>query len=562
MWTRVARFPAGSDRDVAPQSLKRKQGDGQFLSVVRSTLEHMFDMMDVLTDAEIHVRCAELDAADQYPVGPADDPAAVEPNSGSDGDGRGVFDDAARLCRTDPDARLMWLLDTAELAEVSDYGVVEVVAGWERLIAHAMARQAEAIAALADRPCMQGSIGPDYSSLHQDRVTALEIAARLGWSPGIADRVVDQGLLLTGPLCVTRDALAAGLISTRHARVIIDELGPVCDDVALVTRIQRQALSTLDGVTPAMLRAKLKRILGRLAPDRVKQTARRARADREVTCRPLPNGMAVVEAFLPAEDAAALMATVDAAAVAARLDNPHDPRTLPQLRADALAEVGWTALATGYLTGDPAGPRLARTRNGEPVTVHVTLFLATLLGLDDQPGELAGYGPIDADTARRLATGGTWRRLVTDPLTGTVLDVGRTTYRPPADLAEHIIWRDRDCVAPGCAHPAESCDIDHTVPYPKGPTANTNLGLLCRRHHLVKHHTRWRLQQPEPGHFQWTSPTGHTYLTTPEGIGPIIADEPAPPPAEPFPDDPAPPDDEPDATLAPPDGPDGPLPTV
>ena len=35
-----------------------------------------------------------------------------------------------------------------------------------------------------------------------------------------------------------------------------------------------------------------------------------------------------------------------------------------------------------------------------------------------------------------LAAGGTWRRLVTDPASGTVVDVGRARYRPPAGLAD------------------------------------------------------------------------------------------------------------------------------
>jgi hypothetical protein len=192
-----------------------------------------------------------------------------------------------------------------------------------------------------------------------------------------------------------------------------------------------------------------------------------------------------------------------------------------------------------------AGPRLASTRHGRPVTVNVTVALTTLLGLDEESGELAGYGPIDADTARRLATASTWRRLVTDPQSGAVLDVGRTTYRPPADLADHVIWRDRDCVAPGCSRSAESCQLDHTVPYPEGATAASNLGLLCRRHHLVKHHTRWRLHQPQPGHFEWISPTGHRYLTTPHGINPILADEDVPPPSAPTPPAAAMPDLEP-----------------
>jgi hypothetical protein len=426
----------------------------------------MFENVLELTDAEIDARCAELDAMD-----PPEPDGTAASLSWFDSAGGALASDADRVRREPPGAQLGWLLDRVNAAECSDFGLVELVAGWERLIGYALARQAEAIAALADRPCMQGTVGPSYSSLEQERVTAVELGARLGWSPGVADRVVDHGLLLAGPLSLTREVLAAGWLTTRHARVIVDELAEVCDDSELVIRVQEQVLSGLDGVSPAMLRSRVKRTLARLAPHRVKQLVRRDAAARQVTCRPAGNGMAYLEAFLPAADATAVLAAVDAAATAARIDDPEDSRTLPQLRADALAEIGWTALATGYLTGDPAGPRLASTRQGQPVTVHVTVPLTTLLGLDDQPAELAGYGPIDADTARRLATTGTWRRLVTDPMTGVVLDVGRSAYRPPADLAEHVLWRDRQCVAPGCARPAESCDIDHTVPFPDGATA-------------------------------------------------------------------------------------------
>ena len=60
-------------------------------------------------------------------------------------------------------------------------------------------------------------------------------------------------------------------------------------------------------------------------------------------------------------------------------------------------------------------------------------------------------------------------------------------------------------------------DIDHTVPYPHGPTADHSLGALCRRHHRLKTHSRWRLTQNR-GTFTWTSPTGRTYTRSPEPL--------------------------------------------
>jgi hypothetical protein len=95
--------------------------------------------------------------------------------------------------------------------------------------------------------------------------------------------------------------------------------------------------------------------------------------------------------------------------------------------------------------------------------INVSVALSTLLGTDEQPGELDGHGPIPADLARRLAAdpSGTWRRLVTDEL-GHLVDYGRTTYEPPTDLAQFVIARDRTCRAPGCERPAAT-SADQTV---------------------------------------------------------------------------------------------------
>ena len=65
----------------------------------------------------------------------------------------------------------------------------------------------------------------------------------------------------------------------------------------------------------------------------------------------------------------------------------------------------------------------------------VTVPVMTLLGHSDEPGTLDGYGPIDADTARRLAaTAPSFRRLLVHPETGVALSLGTETYRVPTDL--------------------------------------------------------------------------------------------------------------------------------
>jgi hypothetical protein len=104
-----------------------------------------------------------------------------------------------------------------------------------------------------------------------------------------------------------------------------------------------------------------------------------------------------------------------------------------------------------------------------------------------------------------------------------------------AVLRRHVEIRDRSCVYPGCRATAHSADLDHTVDHNHGgPTTKANSGPLCRHDHRLKHPGRWRLHQPTPGHFTWTSPLGRTYHTQPP---PIIANLPEP---RPRPDDPGP----------------------
>ena len=144
--------------------------------------------------------------------------------------------------------------------------------------------------------------------------------------------------------------------------------------------------------------------------------------------------------------------------------------------------------------------------------------LATLTGLDDEPGWLDSYGPIPAGYARELAHDptGTWRRLVTDPVSGQLLDYGVTRYRPPRQLLEHVIARDGTCAFPFGSRPAHRADLDHVRPHPAGPTSAANLQPLHRRHHNAKTHGGWRsVRDHHTGMTAWTSPQGRRYSSRP-----------------------------------------------
>jgi hypothetical protein len=95
-------------------------------------------------------------------------------------------------------------------------------------------------------------------------------------------------------------------------------------------------------------------------------------------------------------------------------------------------------------------------------------------------------------------------------------------YAPSRALADFVRCRDLTCRWPGCDKPAYGCDLDHTVPYPVGPTHASNLKCYCRFHHLLKTFYcgvgGWREQQLSDGTLILTSPTGHTYTTKPGSV--------------------------------------------
>jgi len=179
-------------------------------------------------------------------------------------------------------------------------------------------------------------------------------------------------------------------------------------------------------------------------------------------------------------------------------------------RADAL-----TAIASAYL----ASSAEIVIPHRRPISVNVTIDLPTLLGLAENPGQLAGYGAIPASVARELAADGKWKRFITDPQTGNLLDYGRQSYEPPQALIDFLIARDRTCRFPGCRRSAALSDLDHATSWEDGgSTSPKNLGALCRRHHQLKTHNGWKVTSHEDGSCTWISPLGKKFFTPARSI--------------------------------------------
>jgi hypothetical protein len=409
-------------------------------------------------------------------------------------------DVAAWAASVTPGSAVVTALALLDPARMSHEGRVDALAAWDRQAAWSQAKQDRFLAAMAEDPIVPALTG----ELDKDWVRE-EVACALRLSSGHAANRLRVAKELAGRLPDTHALQERGEITAHHSRSLAEATMSL--DQVTVTKVEEAVLDKAPDQTLANFRRSLKRNLLKLAPQTAEQAHEKGMAERRVVRMPSEAGMSGIWMLLSDAGATTFMTAIDAQA---RRVTSDDPRTSDQRRADAAVQ-----LAVDTLNGSRSG-ELPREHSMRP-SIQVCVALSTLLGLDEQPGELAGSGPIPASVARRLAADptGTWRRLVTDPM-GKLIDYGRTTYRPPKDLADHVIARDRTCRFPHCQRPACRCDLDHEKPWErKGKTCEPNLLSLCCRHHHLKHDAGWTPSRLDDGSIEWTSPTGHTYVEPP-----------------------------------------------
>ncbi len=313
--------------------------------------------------------------------------------------------------------------------------------------------------------------------------------------------------------------LEAGQIDLGRVRAVAETTAALSSEQA--GAVERKVLARGGRASPSLFRQALRRAVLSADPDGARRRHAHARKGRQVQLHPAEDGMAELWALLPAVDAQAAYQRLDALARAVTgpeassgvdalpdmgarraVDGPDEPPSMDARRADVLVDL-----------------LLGRDRGGQvsvEVEVGVLVSAATLAGVSDTPGELAGYGPLPADIVRELAREATWRRILTDPAQGDrPVEVGRRF--PAPGLARLLRTREQVCRFPGCRKPARFCDLDHIQPHSAGgPTSEKNMLALCRRHHRAKHEGGWTVQRAGGDTAVWASPTGRTYFDIPE----------------------------------------------
>ena len=395
---------------------------------------------------------------------------------------------------------------------MSDWDLIEVMGEATRDESTAIAQRLAGVAELYMR--RSGELAKfEWCVADSCTAVAAEISAVQNISHARAVGQVQFACALKHRLPAVAKVFARGTIDFRMVSTIIartenvdDELMPQLDEA-----IARHAEKWMKLSGPK-LRDRVDLWVAKFDPAGVRVPPK-INDNRYVDIDPASVGMAGISGYLHATDGAALDQRLDALAATVC---EYDPRTKEQRRADACGPLARGEAALACQCGSEQCPAAGQRAAAGAAVIHVLAEQATLEGLSDTPGYLPGLGILPAESVRELAKSATLTPLTVPA--GAAPDPG---YRPSAKTAEFIRWRDLTCRWPGCDRPVQKSDIDHTVPYPAGPTHPSNTKPYCRTHHLVKTFITgpggWTDRQLPDATIVLTAPTGHTYATEPHG---------------------------------------------
>ena len=431
------------------------------------------------------------------------------------------------------------------LVSADDAAVVSASEEYAASEARAAARRLAAIGELVRRRCSDD----EHAQWACDSwdAAAAEVSAALGVTHGRASGEMHLSQALRHRLPRLAELFMAGRVSYRVCSAIAWRTDHVEDGeaLALIDSAVAEAALTWGPLSDYKLEQAIDLWVDRYDPAALRRTRASARSrDVNVGSRNDETGTTSIWGRLYSTDAAMLDRRLTQMAHGVCED---DPRTIAQRRADALGALAAGAERLACTCGAASCSTADDDGRAGGVVIHV---LAEADALDAEPdpamsgepdplprvtkdttfAELLAPRPEPARTAKPSTAviagrGG----VVPAPLLAELIRSGAKVrhvrrpadnpepgYRPSAALDEFVRLRDLTCRFPNCRVPAELCDVDHTIPWPWGPTHPSNLTCKCRKHHSLKTFwAGWSDRQLADGTLIWTSPTGKKYVTHP-----------------------------------------------
>ncbi|MGH3784317.1 MAG: DUF222 domain-containing protein, partial [Pseudonocardiaceae bacterium] len=400
---------------------------------------------------------------------------------------------AQDLASIAPGPELARVLAGVELSRLSGFDCVEVLKAQYRQANHERAR---VLSAMVEVGMRDG--GDDLSRIAPDEFSADEIRAALALTRRAAEGQFWLAHDLLTRLPAVHAAMDSGELDEPRARVLSEWTTGLSDDQAQA--VCARLLPRVRKLTTGQLIEQIKKLAIAIDPDWARRRYEQAIAERKVVSYRNPDGSANLSGYnLPLDRVAAASGHIDALAKAAKRSG--DLRPLDHVRADlflgmtdgtytglddaAIIEL-LTAIAAPHVEppcddhrgddhtsgegspgrdsakdngpddgsgsddGDAAGAgRTLAPGTGPAPLVHLgvgmelRVRLSTLLGLDQYPAELAGWGYLHAELARELATtlgGAQWRFALTDEH-GQLTHSGTTAARPTSAAARRAASR-------------------------------------------------------------------------------------------------------------------------
>ena len=391
-----------------------------------------------------------------------------------------------------------------ELTGADEAGLIDEIGRLERVKSAAAAGQARLTAVLAERR-RSAEAAAGVARVKQCRGLAGEVGLARRDSPSRGGRHLGFATALVFEMPHTLAALECGALSEWRATLIVRESACLAvEDRRALDAEMCADVTKLDGLGDARIAAEAKKIAYRLDPQAVVDRAAKAEADSTVTIRPAPDTMTYVTMLLPVAKGVGVYAALTRAA-----DTTFDGRSRGKVMADTAFE---------RITGTAA-------EVADPVAVDLVITDETLLGGDDEPATVSGYGPIPASVARGLVDRAvadersrcTLRRLYRHPKSGQLVAMESRARFFPKGLATFIGLRDQTCRTPYCDAPIRHSD--HARPRRRGGATRAANGLgECERCNYTKESPGWRVtaDNDENGVHtaEFTTPTRHRYRST------------------------------------------------